>query len=131
MRQHVEHLLYGPEHEYWKLRVAAHLRSSGYEVAVDAPVGSGRTIDLVATGSSERLAVEIEASTSEVVENVRKCLAAGYASIRVLATRGDLASELRSQLRSAESLSAADVRVVDASRFVQAPSPPGRERYGD
>jgi predicted RecB family endonuclease len=126
-RQHVVNLLHGPEHEYWKLRVAAQLRSSGYEVAVDEPIGGGETIDLVATRNTERLAVEIEAGMSDVLAHVRRCVAAGYASIHILATRSAVASQLRRVLHSAECPSTVDISVVDALRFVQTlASPVGR-----
>jgi hypothetical protein len=119
MRQHVASVLSNPEHEYWKLRVAARLQSSAYEVAVEQPIGEGETIDLVATRSTERVAVEIETDPSDVLANVRKCVAAGYESIQVLATPSTLASRLRSELRRAEFASSINVSVVDALRFVQ------------
>jgi len=119
MRQHVVTVLGNPEHEYWKLRVAARLQSSGYEVAVEQPIGAGKTIDLVATRSAERVAVEIETDPSEVLANVGKCVAAGYESIQVLATSSTLASRLRSELRGTKWAPSVNVSVVEVLRFVQ------------
>jgi hypothetical protein len=38
----------GPEHRYWKKRLAEHLKSQGWEVVEEYPVGGGKAIDLLA-----------------------------------------------------------------------------------
>ena len=62
----------GPEHEYWKYRIAEHLRNKGYEIEIESPIGEGKTIDIVASKDGQRLAIEIETGKSDVFENVLK-----------------------------------------------------------
>lgn len=76
----------GPEHEYWKERVAQHLRALGYEVEVEKPIGGGRTIDLVASRDGEEMAIEIETGHSDYGVNVEKCSNASFQKILVLMT---------------------------------------------
>jgi len=38
----------GPEHRYWKKRLAEHLRACGYDVTEEYSIGGGKAIDLVA-----------------------------------------------------------------------------------
>ena len=76
----------GPEHRYWKKRLADHLRGNGYEVVEEFAVGGGKTIDLVATKGGKRIAFEIETGKSDVAGNVDKCLAAGFRQVVVVAT---------------------------------------------
>jgi hypothetical protein len=89
----------GPEHRYWKRRLAEHLKASGYSVTEEYPVGGGRTIDLVATRNGDRIAFEIETGRSDAVANVRKCLEAGMDRIIVVAVSADLRNRLVRTLR--------------------------------
>ena len=75
----------GPEHRYWVRVIAKHLRTQGYEVTEEAPVGDGKTIDLVAAREGKRIAFEIETGKSDVVANVHKCLDAGMEEVVVVA----------------------------------------------
>ena len=76
----------GPEHRYWKKRLADHLRGNGYEVAEEFAVGGGKTIDLVAMRDGRRIAVEVETGKSDAAANVEKCLAVGFQRVVVVAT---------------------------------------------
>ncbi len=76
----------GPEHRYWAKRIADHLKVKGYGVTQEVPVGGGKTIDIVATRNSKRIAFEIETGKSDVAANVRKCLDAGLNKVIVVAT---------------------------------------------
>jgi hypothetical protein len=76
----------GPEHRYWKRRLANHLRGNGYEVVEESAVGGGKTIDLVATKDGKRVAFEIETGKSDAASNVVKCLATGFQRVIVVAT---------------------------------------------
>ena len=90
----------GAEHRYWVKRIADHLRSSGYEVAEEAPVGGGKTVDLLATKGGRRIAFEIETGKSDAFANVRKCLNAGVDEVIVVALSAALRDALRARLGS-------------------------------
>jgi len=76
----------GPVHRYWQHRLAEHLKACGYKVEIEAPVGDGKTIDIVAERDSKRIAFEIETGDSDVVANVGKCLSSGVDMVIVVAT---------------------------------------------
>ena len=63
----------GPEHEYWKHRIAKHLKKKGYEIEIESPIGEGKTVDIVAWKDDEKMAIEIETGKSDVLKNVEKC----------------------------------------------------------
>jgi len=76
----------GAEHRYWCNRIASHLRASGYDVTEEAPIGGGKTVDLLAVRDGKRMAFEIETGKSDAAANVEKCLAAGMDRVVVVAT---------------------------------------------
>jgi hypothetical protein len=76
----------GPEHRYWKKRLAEHLRGQGWQATEEYPIGGGRAIDLVAQRGDERIAFEIETGNSDAAANVEKCLAVGFERVVVVAT---------------------------------------------
>lgn len=65
----------GAEHEYWKFAIAQHLRSQGFSVTEEAPVGGGKTVDLLATRGDERIVIEVETGRSDIIANALKCAA--------------------------------------------------------
>ncbi len=67
----------GPEHEYWKYKIAESLKAKGYNIEFESRIDS-HYIDVVATKDKERIAIEIETGKSDAMENVRKDLEAGY-----------------------------------------------------
>jgi len=89
----------GPEHRYWKKRLADHLRASGYDVTEEYPVGGGKTIDLVAERDGRRFAFEVETGKSDAASNVRKCLDAGIGNVVAVATSEDARRTLERRLR--------------------------------
>ena len=76
----------GAEHRYWCKVLADRLRAQGYAVTEEAPIGGGKTIDLLAERDGKRTAFEVETGKSDAAANVRKCLDAGMDSIVVVAT---------------------------------------------
>lgn len=76
----------GVEHRYWVRHLADQLRLNGYKVQEEVPVGSGKTIDLVASRDGKRIAFEIETGKSDAAANVRKCLDAGMDRVVSVAT---------------------------------------------
>jgi hypothetical protein len=75
-------------HAYWKRHYADLYRARGYHVEIEAPRPDaiGGRVDVLATRAGERVAVEIETGKSDVVENVRRDLRAGYTRVLVIAT---------------------------------------------
>ena len=73
-------------HRYWQHRLAEHLKTCGYNVEIEAPVGDGKAIDIVAERDGKRTAFEIETGNSDVVSNVQKCFDAGMDMVAVIAT---------------------------------------------
>ena len=74
----------GPEHEYWKHRIAKHLKKKGYEIEIESPIGEGKTVDIVAYKGEEKIAVEIETGKSDVFENILKNLNGGFSKIIIV-----------------------------------------------
>jgi hypothetical protein len=76
----------GAEHEYWKKTVAARLKDLGYAVQEEYPIGSGKTIDLVASREGQKIAIEIETGKSDPESNARKCMDSGFRHIWLMFT---------------------------------------------
>ncbi|MDK2465047.1 MAG: hypothetical protein QI223_09785, partial [Candidatus Korarchaeota archaeon] len=85
------------EHEYWKHRIAEDYRRRGYQVEEEVHIGGGRSVDLVATGKGERIAIEIETGKSDESANQRKCAQARFR--RTLVVRPFQATPARLQKR--------------------------------
>jgi hypothetical protein len=88
----------GPEHRYWKKRIAEHLRASGCEVVEEYPIGGGQAIDLVAARDGRRVAIEVETGKSDAAGNVAKCLRAGMEQVLVVATSQPVRTRLLADL---------------------------------
>jgi len=84
----------GPEHEYWKHRVAESLRRAGFVVQIEYGLGDGQSIDLVAKKDEAVIAVEIETGKSEVERNISRDLKLNFNEVICFA----LASEIPSCL---------------------------------
>ncbi len=92
----------GAEHRYWAKRIARQLRADGYDVTVEAPLGGGKAVDLLAAKGGRRIAFEIETGKSDVLANVRKCLDAGVDKVVVVAVSAAVRDTLRGRLASHE-----------------------------
>jgi hypothetical protein len=107
----------GREHRYWCKVLAERLRSEGYEVAEEAPVGGGKTVDLLAVRGGKRIAFEVETGNSDAAANVRKCLEASIDQVIVVATSRAEYERLKSSLPADPR-----VRVLAASDVVESMS---------
>jgi DNA-binding MarR family transcriptional regulator len=88
----------GPEHSYWKRRIADGLRQKDWQVIEEYRIGGGRAVDLAAVKGRERMAIEIETGNSEAVYNVRKSMEAGFERIFCVALDGHLKKKIEEQL---------------------------------
>jgi hypothetical protein len=91
----------GLEHEYWKNRVAGHLRREGYRVSEEYPIGEGKAVDLVAQTDRERIAIEIETGKSDAVHNIQRAAEAGFHRIVCVALNAKVGKKISSQLENA------------------------------
>jgi len=89
----------GPEHEYWKHKVAEHFRKQGYEIESEYPIGEGGTVDIVASKDGKGIAIEIETGKSDAIENIEKDLAAGFEQIYAFALSKTVKNEIESLLK--------------------------------
>jgi hypothetical protein len=90
-------------HAFWKAWHANRLRREGWEVAVEAPRprGVGGTVDVLARKGQDQRAVEVETGKSDVVENVRRDLLAGFDEVLVVATDEQALRTVEEQLGKA------------------------------
>jgi hypothetical protein len=84
-------------HEYWKRFYARVFERLGYQVELEAPRHGGR-VDVLATNASERVGIEVETGTSDVVANVRGCVRSGFESVWVVATDEHAMSKVEREL---------------------------------
>jgi DNA helicase HerA-like ATPase len=87
----------GAIHEYWKHRYGEYYTSQGYRVTKEMPIGSGKSIDLVAEGP-DRIAIEIETGRSDPIGNAEKCLAAGFETVILVATTEAVEAKISKEL---------------------------------
>jgi len=88
----------GAEHRFWAKTIARHLRAQGWQVQEEAPAGGGRTIDLLATHGSRRVAFEIETGKSDAAANIGTALAAGVDKLFIIATSARAKKSIESKL---------------------------------
>lgn len=88
-----------PEHEYWKYRIAGFLKSKGYQVEIEDPIGGGKTVDIVATKDDEKIVVEIETGKSDVIENIVKSLDKWFSRIIVVPLNLKAKSEISMKMK--------------------------------
>ena len=108
----------GPEHRYWCSRVASHLRAIGYDVTEEAPIGGGKTVDLMAMRDGKRIAFEVETGKSDAAANVEKCLKAGMDRVVVVAMSRTMRDSLRRAVPASPGvhvITAAEVPIAIAS----------------
>ncbi len=102
----------GPEHRYWISTIAEHLKTQGFKVTEEAPIGDGKTIDIVASREGRRITFEIETSKSDVAANVRKCRQAGVDKIVVVTTSTQADKRIRTALADTPQVEVANTTKV-------------------
>ena len=101
------------EHEYWKERIYHYFKEKGYEVFKEKPVLGGK-VDLVVNLNGMPIAFEIETEDSHVINNIRKCLNAGFELIYIVSTKPAFISSL---LRREGLDKEPRVRVIGVKKF--------------
>jgi len=74
------------EHKFWVNRAARQFEKKGYEVKLEHPVKGNGAIDILATKSGQKVAVEVETGKSDIKENLNKIRGAGFDKIVLVAT---------------------------------------------
>jgi len=105
----------GASREYWKRRIAQELREDGYEVELEAPIGGGQAVDILAHRDGSELAIEVETGASDALRNVRKCLTATNGPVAVVVTDKAKEAAIREQIRD---LATARLEVYFAPEFL-------------
>lgn len=108
----------GLEHEYWKNRIARHLREFGYRVIEEYPIGGGRTIDLVAEKDKERIAIEIETGKSDAVHNMRRAMEAGFMKVICAALNHKVMEKIANQVIMSDLPPEGETKVITVSALV-------------
>lgn len=84
----------GPEHEYWKHRIAEKFKAEGYEVEMVKQT-DGHYADIVARRNGKMMAVEVENGKSDAEDNIKKDLEAGFEHVVCFTLTDGLAKKLR------------------------------------
>jgi len=103
-------------HEYYKRYYARQAQGLGLRTTLEAARTRGR-VDVLAEGHGVRLGIEIETGESDVISNVRNCLASGLRVV-VVATGPKALETIESRLGGAGLLIPGRVLVVPAPREI-------------
>jgi predicted component of viral defense system (DUF524 family) len=89
----------GIEHQYWLNKISQDYKIKGYKVELEKSVGNGKAIDIVAQKNHDKIAIEIETGKSNTIENIRKCLKAGYDSVISIATNWEAFTKFKDDVQ--------------------------------
>jgi hypothetical protein len=110
----------GPEHEYWKHRIAERLRNKGFEIEIESPIGEGKTVDIVAMKDGEKLAIEIETGKSDVLMNISKLHEYNFSEVWVVCLNDDISRCLRNRSAILDVKDKSRLRVLAPKEILQA-----------
>jgi hypothetical protein len=77
------------EHRYWVFKVTQYFRRKGYEVSKEHPIKNNGVIDLLASRPGEQMAIEVETGKSNVKNNLKNILKAGFNGTILVATSAE------------------------------------------
>ena len=104
----------GPEHQYWKFRVAEHYRRLGYEVEVEKELDNGHRVDVMPQSETEQLAVEVEREIKQAIANVGRCLQGGLGRVLVVCVQPQLRRVAERELHTEVSYGSVKVQDIRA-----------------
>jgi len=90
----------GITHEYWKNKYAELLKSKGFDITFEKPIGEGKSVDVVATKKGKQIAIEVETGRSDILSNINKCIQAKFDKIIVVAINEKIESKVKSLLEN-------------------------------
>lgn len=88
----------GPEHRFWVETIFTNLTESGYQAEKEAPLGEGKSVDILVNVGEKRIGIEVETGKSDWKKNVRKCLDSGIEKVLVVPTRSNVYKKILNQL---------------------------------
>jgi hypothetical protein len=91
----------GPEHRYWVETIAHDLDKAGVQIQKEAPLGEGKTVDILVTRGDKRIGIEVETGKSDWKANARKCLDAGLDEVILAGTRASVCRGIERNLSAA------------------------------
>ena len=103
-------------HEYWKNFYAKQFQEANYEVEIEAPRIKGR-VDLLVKKNNKTIALEVETSMSNAVENVKQNLLSNFDKIVVIATDKAAFEKVEKQLIKAGYLLPGRIQIVLQNRL--------------
>ena len=103
----------GLEHRYWVETITRGLEKAGLVVKKEAPLGEGKSVDVLAQIGGKKVGIEVETGESDWKKNVSKCFSAGLDKVVVAMTRPALARTMgQGDRRTVVSYSPDTVRTV-------------------
>ncbi len=90
-------------HCYWQSVIRAHAEGLGFSVSIEEPIpGSKETVDLGVQCAGKRIAVEVSVTTKaeQEINNIAKCLKAGYDQVISLHVEENKMMELQSLVKN-------------------------------
>jgi hypothetical protein len=105
-------------HQHYLRLIAEKLTQAGHEVSYEAPLGNGEATDLLVDG---RIAIELERSDRNTLQNVRKNLEKGFTVVLVTETSAlkERISDLLKQNGLQESISLIELKDLSGKRGPQ------------
>ena len=107
---------YGLIHEFWRDKVRRYYQKLGYQLTSEKRL-NGERADLVAERGRERIAIEIETGNSNAIENVKKCLKAGFDFVISVPINRPIEAQIRERLRKEKLDKTEKVFVLSSERF--------------
>jgi hypothetical protein len=109
----------GPEHEYWKNRVADHYRKLGYDVEIEKHIGDGKSVDIAASNTHETIAIEIETGKSDAVYNIIKDIEAGFDKVISVALDNPVKNKIIKEINDSDIAQNNNIEILLAQKLVE------------
>jgi len=105
----------GSEHKFWLRATAQHLRKQGFAVTEEAPIGNGKTIDVLAVKDGRKTAFEIETGKSDIASNIKKVRSAGLTNFYIVAT----STKVKQKCHSKKMINFPNIKVLFPGDIIQ------------
>lgn len=109
-------------HAYWKRFYAKQLQLQGYDVQIETPRNGGYA-DVVGSNGQQRIAIEVETGKSDIVDNVKSCLAAKFTDIIIVAVSASAMNTIESRLAAAGLLIPNRIAIIRAGAKIETIQP--------